>query len=168
VLADSGTNPADNPPLLSLVTQLGADPVITSPLPGRFPTPAQFPLATARPIGLVPAELAASTVAAAAHDLVWDAGPVTLGLRHRAAARSYLPALRQLVAGPLPAPSSVRGRALAGGVGGMGTARPDRNATLVKDPLDLMKITVTVAGHSAGWVPLVTPYAPVWTRRTSS
>lgn len=89
-------------------------------------------------------------VAAAAHDLVWDAD------RERWACdivlppgRTYQPFVSLSLARYQP--QALRGVELSP-VASVEWAQlaPDRIATVVKDPLDLMKITVAVAGQSAG------------------
>lgn len=153
VLAD-GAAP-DDQRLVPLVTQLGADPVVVSEAPGAFPAPAAFPLATIRKGGVAPVELAETTlagrtVAVAAHDVVWDAE------RQRWACdvvlppgRSYQPFVRLSLARYQP--HSVSGVELSP-VASVEWAQlaPDRSATVLLDLIDLTKVTIRVAGRSAG------------------
>jgi hypothetical protein len=136
--------------LLELVTQLGADPVVTTQQvgSGAFPTAAQFPLATTTPAPLsLPGRT--DTFDLAVHDVQWDAD------RQRWACDIVLPPGRLYqpfahLALARYQPNSLEGAELSP-VAALEWAQlaPDRAATVVLDLLDLTKVTVTVAGWSA-------------------
>ncbi|GAA4552008.1 hypothetical protein [Amycolatopsis samaneae] len=153
VILASAPVAAGDSQLLDLVTQLGTDPVVkTEALPATFPAIGQFPLAKDNRQGLTVPELAArgtaGVVAAAIHDVVWDAerrrwtcdivlppGRVYQPFAHLALAR-YQP--NSLAGVELSAVAPLEWAQLA----------PDRAATVLLDVLDLTKVTVTVAGWS--------------------
>lgn len=139
--------------LRDLVTQIGTDPVVrTEAVTAGFPAVGQFPLATADNPSLTVPELAArgaaGVVAAAIHDVEWDAdrqrwacdivlppGRVYQPFVHLALARFQPNALSGV---ELSAVTRLEWAQLA----------PDRSATVLLDVLDLTKVTVTVTGWS--------------------
>jgi hypothetical protein len=149
VIVANGTVDTSDLQLTSILTQLGADPVVDNHnFPGRFPTRSDFLLATGGTDNLEPAGLSGRKVAVAAHDVVWDAE------RQRWAADIVLPAglayqpfvhliLARYQPGSLP---GVELSPIAEVEWAQLSA--DRSATVTWDPHDLTKATVTVVGRS--------------------
>jgi hypothetical protein len=152
VLATGTVLPGDHQ-LRDLVTQLGTDPAFRTEAPTSvFPAIGQFPLAKDTKPSLTVPELAdrgaAGVVAAAVHDVEWDAerrrwtcdivlppDRVYAPFVHLALAR-YQP--NSLTGVELSAVATLEWAQLA----------PDRAATVLLDALDLTKVTVTVNGWS--------------------
>ena len=156
VVLANGPVAATDDQLRALVTTVGADPVVVTGGVGEHPAPTDLPLATSTEAGLTLPELVGrpgTTVAIAAHDVVWDAArgrwacDVVLppGL-------SYTPFVRLALARYQP--GSIDGVELSA-VAPVEWAQlaPDRTVTLLRDPRDRRNLTVTVAG--------VTPTATV-------
>jgi hypothetical protein len=144
---------ADDEQMKGLVTQLGADPIVGSAKPAQYPTLDQFKLAKSFPGSLTLPELegrtTANRVAAAVHDVVWDAE------RSRWAcdivlppARIYQPFIRLALARYQP--RSIKGVELSA-VAPVEWAQlnPDRAAAIALDATNLTKVTLTVSGRSA-------------------
>ncbi|RZS36406.1 hypothetical protein EV193_10787 [Herbihabitans rhizosphaerae] len=153
VLAGGGPIDPNDVQLRELVTQIGGDPVVKSEaITGSFPGIGQFPLAADGKPALSLPELAGRTpaamVAAAVHDVQWDAE------RRRwacdvvlPAGRVYQPFVRLALARYQP--NSLAGVELSA-VAALQWAQlaPDRSATIRLHALDLTRVDLTVAGWS--------------------
>lgn len=138
-----------------LVTRLGRDPIFSAPAgseaPTEYPAPEDFPLATARTRGLVPADdpaVSPFVVSVAGHDVVWDAQ------RRRWAVDVVLPPGRTYT----PFVRLVLARYQPNSVGTLHLSRaalvewaqlgPDRTATVKLEAKDQAAVALTVAGLS--------------------